>query len=226
MTSLPPTPAEGQPRWITVQTEGPVRKAEPTKLRVTGHPRIREFVDPDGQFNNWDGYWVVLIGEAVTEPAAGASWWRFEGETETVTLEIHLIRAGLPGAPAFAEVLVEPGRDISKRIVLADGIEHLPGKAQDEAALTAMKAWRAIEGFLRVRRPAGSYDYENEEEYARAIWSEIYDKPDRARALDRASEDVIAGWLGISAPGLPRYRARFGIGIRDIRRRRVRRPNS
>jgi hypothetical protein len=77
----------------------------------------------------------------------------------------------------------------------------------------------------RGHRPSGSYDIESAEDYARLIYERIYDKPDRLRKLEGALTRTVGEWLGLSESSLDRYRVRFGIGIRDIRRRRVPRPN-
>jgi hypothetical protein len=107
------------------------------------------------------------------------------------------------------------------------GCEFDEGRASD-AAYTQIRS--ALAALLRMkagefrRTSKGPTRYENSEEYAAAIHSEIYDKPDRARYLSRASTAVVAGWLGIGEATVDRYRLTFGIGIRDIRRKRVRKP--
>jgi hypothetical protein len=74
-------------------------------------------------------------------------------------------------------------------------------------------------------RQAGSYAIENDEDYARLIYERIYDNPARNRRVKDALSSTIASWLSISESSIDRYRVRFGIGIRDIRRHRVTRPN-
>ena len=141
---------------------------------------------------------------------------------QALSLFVFSQRLWLPPSPAYAEKYWHPTLGVRRRYGGVEGASNA-----DVSHLS-----RCFEMFDDLKhfqvgggRPAGSYDYTNADEYRRAIHADIYDVPDRARHLERAKPDVIAGWLGISESSMKRYGSRFGISPRDIKRRRVDRPN-
>jgi len=190
------------------------------------------FRTPFAWDSQYDGYYFELFG-LVLAPQTDASKFPPEilwpmtidrgpefGAPQLAVLALRCARVMKLGVPIFGRAEWRP--DYTRVEYSYVGVT--PGAKNDtrvaEDGLRLLQGMRLNEG----GRPEGSYDYESDEDYARAIHERIYDRPDRNRALEGAATATVACWLGISESGLTRYKGRFNIGIRDIRRRRVPRP--
>jgi hypothetical protein len=224
--------------WVQVSSRG---AATPVYSAILGGSGIRvrfehaggafERLIPSRSFAGWSAYHLQLFGG--TADAVPPAPIRPYLTLPTLTmgdnllqlrehiLEIWYARLFIPEQIAQSESIWSPKQGFRNVITAAGPAWQGKPLAAAGHALALIQAFERHPG----GRPEGSFGYESDDDYARAIHKHVYDVPDRLRHLERAKPETIAGWLGISVSSMDRYRSRFGIGVRDIRRRRVPRPN-
>jgi hypothetical protein len=226
-------------RWVWAVTERPESDGMPLRgtLAVPMHIVGRQGIYPF-RFSTpypWDerhsGYRIELFGEQITSEDQARSCSREALWPMTVE------EGPSPEGPATLGVAVRRYRVFHRSDRVFGRGDWRPGWPAVEWSYGGVtpgeaNSTEAADRGLRILcelplsgRPAGTLAYESAEKYAELIYREIYDHRDRSRAVDRASPATIAGWLGISEATMDRYRKKFGIGVRDIRRKSVKRPS-
>jgi hypothetical protein len=216
--------------WAFAFTVGPIDSKQPAAsfALVPADPDERTTFRVDSAlFEGITGHDLQLFGRLVDPRSTpDGPYWRVTPDdgSPPIILELWEMRALKPGTPCFAQRTWIP--DVGEHASIEFSAQDFT-QADVVAAIPAVRWLRAFDvvsaqGGGRIQ---GSYDYETHDDYAPAIYAHIYDIPERNRRVKEAKPATIANWLGTSVSSLYRYKARFSIGIRDIRRRRVSRPN-